>query len=136
MCVYLIDTGAKREVVNVEEKSPIDLVPESVKSAEWTTLLAGARRPNKRARKEKVVENVIQAPAAKRIRTSRRSSVNPSDSEDIDVSALSPTMSSPGATGLLKSVGIISNETLIKEILDNKTFTHHSLVCHFVFVYG
>jgi hypothetical protein len=123
--------GAKIEVVNIEGKSPIDLVPESLVSSEWTELLTAGRKRDKRVRKEKTIESPVEAPPAKRIRISRRSSVNPDDGleEIIDVSALSPTASTPEEGGLLKSVGIISNDALIKEILDNKTFTHHSMVC-------
>jgi hypothetical protein len=129
----LIDIGAVREVVNVEGKSPIDLVPESLASVEWNSLLTGGRKRDKRARKEKAVESPIQPPPAKRIRISRRSSVDMKISLEndviVDVSNLSPTASSP-EDGLLKSVGIISNDTLIKDILDNKTYTHHSMVCN------
>lgn len=31
------------------------------------------------------------------------------------------------AESMLKSVGIISNDTLVKQVLDNKTFTHHAM---------
>ncbi|KAL3899930.1 MAG: hypothetical protein SGCHY_001696 [Lobulomycetales sp.] len=88
------------------------------------------------------------SPPAKRSRPSRRSAAaaataiktspeellgSGEEEENVDVEGKTPTtaVTSEGgnnhAESMLKSVGIISNDTLVKQVLDNKTFTHHAM---------